>query len=71
MLFIFKYLHIYHLILFSKVIICLLLNIYVKIMRKYFVIKSFRGTCSSVKILKGCILICRNAVDVHAHLSEC
>jgi len=44
-------------------------------MRKYFVTRSFRGTCSSVKILKGYILsvemlqgymlICRNAEGVH------
>jgi len=44
-------------------------------MRKYFVIRSFRGACSSVKILKGYILIfemllgymliCRNAEGVH------
>jgi len=40
-------------------------------MRKYFVIKSFRGTCASVKILKGYILICWNAVGIHARLSEC
>jgi len=42
-----------------------------KIMRKYFVIKSFGGTCSSVKILKWYILIFWNAVGVHAHMSEC
>jgi len=44
-------------------------------MRKHFVTKSFRGTCSSVKILKrytlicwnavGYMLICRNAEGVH------
>jgi len=34
-------------------------------MRKYFFIRSFWGTCSSVKILKGYILICWNAVGVH------
>ena len=39
-------------------------------MRKYFAIKSFKGTCSSVKNLKGYILICWNAAEVHAHLSE-
>jgi len=58
MLFIFKYLYIFHLISFSKVIICLLLNISVKNHEKVFVIKSFRGTCSSGKILKGYFLIC-------------
>jgi len=57
-LFIFKSLYIYHLILFSKVIICILLNISVKNHEKNFVIRSFRGTYSSVKILKGYILIC-------------
>jgi len=40
-------------------------------MIKYIVISNFRGTCSSVEILKGYMLIFRNAEDVHAHLSEC
>ena len=31
---------------------------------KIFVIRSFRGTCSSVKILKGYILVCWSAVGV-------
>ena len=44
-------------------------------MIKYFVIRNFRGTCSSVEmvkgtclsveILKGYMLICRNAEGVH------
>jgi len=34
-------------------------------MIKYFVIRYFRGTCSSVKILKGYMLICWNAERVH------
>jgi len=44
-------------------------------MIKYFVIRRFRGTCSSVemvkgtylsaKMLKGYMLICRNAEGVH------
>ena len=34
-------------------------------MIKYFVIKHFRGTCSSAEILKGYMLICRNAEVVH------
>ena len=44
-------------------------------MIKYFVIRSFRGTCSSVEMvkgtclsvemLKGYMLICRNAEGVH------
>ena len=39
-------------------------------MRKYFIIRSFRDACSSVKILKGYILIFCNAQGVHALLSE-
>jgi len=40
-------------------------------MTKYFVIKNFRGACSSVKTLKGYMLIVRNAEGDHAPLSEC
>jgi len=38
---------------------------------KIFCHKKFRGTCSSVKILKGYMLDFRNAEGAHAHLSEC
>jgi len=38
---------------------------------KIFCNKKFWGTCSSVEILKGYMLICWNTVWVHAHLSEC
>ena len=41
------------------------------IMTKYFVLRDFRDTCSSVEILKGCMVVCWNAEGVHAHLSEC
>jgi len=34
-------------------------------MEKYFVIRYFRGTCSSVEMLKGYLLIFRNAEGVH------
>jgi len=40
------------------------------IVTKYFVMRNFRGTCSSVEILKGYMVICWNAEGVHAHLSE-
>jgi len=40
-------------------------------MVKYFVIRKFRGTCSSVEMLKGYMSIFQNAEGVHAHLSEC
>jgi len=40
-------------------------------MIKCVVIGNFRGTCASVEMLKGYILICWNAEVVHAHLSEC
>jgi len=40
-------------------------------MIKYFVIRNFRGTCSSVEMLERYILNFRNAEGVHAHLSEC
>jgi len=40
-------------------------------MTKCFVIGNFRGTCSSVEMLKGCMLICRNAEGVHAYKLEC
>jgi len=52
---------------FSKILICLLLNMSMNIIIiKYLVIRNFRVTCSSVKILKGYILICWNAKGVHA-----
>jgi len=41
------------------------------IMIIYFVVGHFRGTFSSVNMLKGSMLICWNAEGVHAHLSEC
>ena len=34
-------------------------------MIKCFVIGHFRGTCSSAKMLKGFMLICRNAEGLH------
>ena len=34
-------------------------------MIKYFVIRNFRGTCSSVEILKGYMLSCWNAEGVY------
>jgi len=37
-------------------------------MIKYFVIRNFRGTCSSVEMLKGYMLIFRNAEGVRAQL---
>jgi len=50
-------------------------------MIKYFVTRNFRGTCSSVEMLKGCMLIFQNAEGymliyriaegVHAYLSKC
>jgi len=43
-MFIFKSSYIYHLILFSKVITCILLNISVKNHEKIFVIRNFKGT---------------------------
>jgi len=35
-------------------------------MIKYFVIRNFRGTSTSVKMLKGYVVICRNAEGVHS-----
>jgi len=40
-------------------------------MTRCFVIRNFRGTYSSVKMLKGYLLILQNAEGVHAHLWEC
>ena len=40
-------------------------------MIKYFVIRTFRGTCSSVEMLKGYMLIFWIDKAVHAHLSHC
>jgi len=34
-------------------------------MTKYLVMRNFRGTCSSVAMLKGYMLICQNADGVH------
>jgi len=34
-------------------------------MINYFVMRNFRGTCSSVEMLKGYMLIYRNAEGVH------
>ena len=45
--------------LFSKIIICLFLNIYLYlwfVTKKYFVVRNFRGTCSSAGMLKGCLI---------------
>jgi len=41
------------------------------IMIIYFVVGHFRGTFSSVNMLKGSMLICWNAEGARAHLSEC
>ena len=54
-----------------KAIMCLFLNISVINHDKYLFLRYFRGTCSSVEILKGYMLIFRNAEVIHAHLSEC
>jgi len=35
-------------------------------MIQYFVIRNFRGTSTSVKILKVYVVICRNAEGVHS-----
>jgi len=51
MLFIFKSLYIYHLILFSK--ICTLLNISVKNHENIFCHKEFMGTCSGGFKVRG------------------
>jgi len=40
-------------------------------MTKCLVIRNFRGTCSSVEILKWYMLSFRNPEGVHDHLSEC
>jgi len=58
MLFFSKYLYIYQLILFQKVITCLLLNISMNNHENILCYKSFSGTCSSVEILKGYMAIC-------------
>ena len=34
-------------------------------MLQFFVIRNFRGTCSSVEMQKGYMLLCRNAKGVH------
>jgi len=36
-----------------------------------FVIRIFRGACSSIEMLKGYMLIFRNAEGVHTPLLEC
>jgi len=61
MLFIFKYLYIYHLILFSKVIICLMLNISVKNHEKIFCHKEFQGY----------MFIFQKSEGVHPYLLKC
>ena len=63
-LFISEYLYIHQLILLPKVI-CLLLNISMNNHGKLFC-QDILGVSSSVEILKGYMLICRNAVGVHA-----
>jgi len=35
-------------------------------MTKYFVIRNFRGTSTSVKMLKGYMVICWNAEGIHS-----
>jgi len=40
-------------------------------MTKHFVIRNFWGTYSSVEMLKGSMLIFRNAEGMHTPLSEC
>jgi len=40
-------------------------------MTKYFVIRNIRGRCSSVEILKGCMLTFWNVKGVHANLLQC
>jgi len=61
MLFIFKYLHIYHLILFLKVIICLMLNISKNNHEKIFRHEEFQGY----------MFVCQNSEGVHAYLLKC
>ena len=36
-----------------------------------YLLKCWRGTCSSVGMLKGYMLICRNAEGVHTYLFKC
>ena len=60
MLFIFKYWYIYHL-LFSKVNVCILLNISVKNHEKIFCHKDFQGY----------MFICQNSEGVHPYLLKC
>ena len=67
----YKYIYIYQWILFSKAVICSFLNISVTNHDKMIVIRNFKGTYSSVEMLKGYMLISRNAEGVHAHLSKC
>jgi len=38
---------------------------------KYFVVRNFRGTYSSVEVLKGYMLVFQNAEGVHAYLWKC
>ena len=61
----YKYLYIYQWILFSKAVICSFLNISLTNHDKIFVIRNFKGTCSSVEMLKGYMLVFRNAEGVH------
>ena len=55
LIFVLQYLYIYHLILFSKIIICLLLIISINIDDKIFCHTRFSGR----------MFICRNAEEVH------
>jgi len=61
MLLIFKSLHIYHLILFSKVTIYVLLNISVKNHKKIFCHKEFYWY----------MFLCQNSEGVHPYLLKC
>ena len=69
--FISKYLYIHQWILFSKTVICIFLNIPMINHEKYFVVRNFRGTYSSVEVLKGYMLVFQNAEGVHAYLWKC
>jgi len=58
-------------ILFKNHYMLIVKYIYMNNHEKCIVIGNFRGTCASVKMLKGYMRICWNAEGVHAHLSEC
>jgi len=57
-----KYLYIHQWKLFSKIIVCLLLNTSMICHDKHFVTRNFRGTCSSFKILK--VLVVRERLEI-------